>query len=82
MIDVCRDFHRSRDRKIIEHKKGEVAERKELFPIKRLEQSIYFESQPVSMREYLLRPDMQGIIAEVKGKVLDLQLQFSNQPLK
>ena len=36
---------------IIEHKRKEVSERKELYPIKFLEQSIFFGSQPVSLKE-------------------------------
>ena len=47
---------------ITEHKRGEVAERKELHPVKLLEKSIYFNSTPVSLRKYLLRPDMIGEI--------------------
>jgi len=54
--------------KIVSHKYKEVAERKELFPIKLLEQSIYFEAKPVSMKKYLLREDKSGIIAEIKRK--------------
>ncbi len=54
--------------KIIAHKHKEVEERKSLTPIKRLEQSIYFESQPVSLKKYLLREDKSGIIAEFKRK--------------
>ena len=53
---------------IIEHKRQEVAERKELHPIKLLERSIYFESRPVSLKRYLTRPDKVGIIAEIKRK--------------
>ena len=33
---------------IIEHKRKEVADRKSLYPVKLLEQSIYFSTQPVS----------------------------------
>jgi len=55
-------------REIIEHKHHEVAERKELHPVKLLERSIYFESQPVSLRRYLTRPDKVGIIAEIKRR--------------
>jgi indole-3-glycerol phosphate synthase len=53
---------------IIEHKRQEVAERKELHPIKLLERSIYFASRPVSLKRYLTRPDKVGIIAEIKRK--------------
>jgi indole-3-glycerol phosphate synthase len=52
--------------KIIAHKEKEVAERKSLFPPKLLEQSVYFESKPVSLNHYLLREDKIGIIAEFK----------------
>ena len=54
--------------KIVEDKKKEVEERKSLFPIKLLEQSIYFDTQTVSLKKYLLREDKQGIIAEVKRR--------------
>ncbi|WP_017733651.1 indole-3-glycerol phosphate synthase TrpC [Nafulsella turpanensis] len=54
--------------KIISHKKKEVAERIGLYPIKLLEQSIYFESEPISMKKYLLREDKSGIVAEIKRK--------------
>ena len=54
--------------KIISYKKKEVAERIGLYPIKLLEQSIYFESEPISMKKYLLRDDKSGIIAEIKRK--------------
>ncbi|HZI25553.1 MAG TPA: indole-3-glycerol phosphate synthase TrpC [Chryseolinea sp.] len=53
---------------IIEHKRKEVAERKALYPVKFLEQSIFFESQPVSMKKYIQREDKSGIIAEIKRK--------------
>ena len=53
---------------IAAHKKKEVAERKSMVPVKLLEQSIYFETQPVSLKKYLQRPDLSGIIAEFKRK--------------
>lgn len=53
---------------IIEHKYKEVAERKGLYPIKLLEQSIYFSTPCVSMKKYLLREDKSCIIAEIKRK--------------
>lgn len=52
--------------KIVAHKKKEVAERKSLFTEKLLEQSIYFEGKPVSLKKYLTRSDKSGIIAEFK----------------
>ncbi|MFI5149168.1 MAG: indole-3-glycerol phosphate synthase TrpC [Bacteroidia bacterium] len=54
--------------KIIQHKQKEVQERKALYPVKLLEQSVYFQSPCVSFRKYLLRDDKQGIIAEIKRK--------------
>lgn len=53
---------------IIAHKRREVATRKELYPAKLLEQSIYFHTPAVSLRRYLLRPDKSGIIAEFKRR--------------
>ena len=53
---------------IIAHKQKEVAERKELYPAKLLEQSIYFETPTVSLSKYLKREDKSGIIAEFKRK--------------
>jgi indole-3-glycerol phosphate synthase len=54
--------------KIVAHKKTEVAQRQELYPIKLLEQSIFFETDTVSMVQYLRREDKVGIIAEFKRK--------------
>ena len=53
---------------IIASKKAEVEERKSLFPVKLLEQSIYFPSDIVSLKKYLLRDDKSRIIAEIKRK--------------
>lgn len=53
---------------IIEHKRKEVGERKSLYPVKLLEQSIFFPSQPVSLTKYVKREDKSGIIAEFKRK--------------
>lgn|SRR5690606_13705972 len=54
--------------KIIAHKQHEVAESKSLVPVKRLEQSIYFENRVVSMKQYVSDPEKTGIIAEFKRK--------------
>jgi indole-3-glycerol phosphate synthase len=54
--------------KIIEHKKFEIAERRELVPVKKLEQSPHFNAPTVSLVRYLRRPDKMGIIAEIKRK--------------
>jgi indole-3-glycerol phosphate synthase len=54
--------------KILAHKHTEVEERKSLYPVKLLEQSIYFPSPTVSLKKYLLREDKSGIIAEIKRK--------------
>jgi len=53
---------------IIEHKASEVSNRKSLYPTKLLEQSIYFQTPPVSLRKYVQRKDKSGIIAEIKRK--------------
>lgn len=53
---------------IIAQKKMEVADRKSLFPEKLLERSTFFESPTVSFKQYLLRADKIGIIAEFKRK--------------
>ena len=53
---------------ILEHKRKEVAERKSLYPVKLLQQSIYFPTSCVSLKKYLLREDKSGIIAEIKRK--------------
>ncbi|HET6225726.1 MAG TPA: indole-3-glycerol phosphate synthase TrpC [Bacteroidia bacterium] len=54
--------------KIIAHKHKEVEERKALYPVKLLEQSIFFNSPTVSFKKYLQREDKVGIIAEFKRK--------------
>jgi indole-3-glycerol phosphate synthase len=54
--------------KIIAHKKQELAHRKELFPVKLLEQSIYFDTEVVSLKKYLTLAEKDGIIAEFKRK--------------
>ncbi|MFY7999134.1 MAG: indole-3-glycerol phosphate synthase TrpC [Candidatus Kapaibacteriota bacterium] len=51
---------------IIAHKRTEVQNRKELYPTKLLETSLYFSSPAVSLKKYLLRKDKSGIIAEIK----------------
>lgn len=47
-------------------KRLEVEENKKLYPVKLLERSLYFNSQPVSLEKYLNRQDKNGIIAEIK----------------
>lgn len=54
--------------KIIQHKKQEVQEKKELYPVKLLEKNIFFKPPTVSLKKYLLRNDKSGIIAEFKRK--------------
>lgn len=54
--------------KIVAHKKKEVANQKALYPIKLLEQSPYFTTPCVSLKNYVTRPDKSGIIAEIKRK--------------
>ncbi|OFY55404.1 MAG: indole-3-glycerol phosphate synthase [Bacteroidetes bacterium GWF2_49_14] len=53
---------------IANHKRKQVATRKELYPVALLEKSPFFETTPVSLTRYLLRPDKSGIIAEFKRK--------------
>ena len=54
--------------KIIAHKEKEVAERKSLYPVPLLEKSIYFQTPVVSLKKYLKREDLLGVIAEFKRK--------------
>ena len=53
---------------IIEHKKKELSDRKSLYPVKLLEQSIFFSSPTVSLKKYVQREDKTGIIAEFKRR--------------
>ena len=54
--------------KIIETKRREVIERKELFPTKLLEKELYFSGPVVSLSSYLKRQDLVGVIAEIKRR--------------
>lgn len=51
---------------IIDYKKKEVQEKKDLYPIKLLERSIYFQSPTLSLKKNLEQPQLSGIIAEFK----------------
>jgi indole-3-glycerol phosphate synthase len=53
---------------IIDHKRKEVSDRKSLYPVKLLEQSIFYASPTVSLKKYVTREDKTGIIAEFKRK--------------
>ncbi|MCB9637878.1 MAG: indole-3-glycerol phosphate synthase TrpC [Myxococcales bacterium] len=53
---------------ILAHKKQEVAERKELYPLPLLEKSIYMTTPVVSLKRYLRRDDKVGVIAEIKRR--------------
>lgn len=53
---------------IILAKRNEIVERKSLYPNKLLEKSIYYETTPLSLKKYLCRPELSGIIAEFKRK--------------
>ncbi len=53
---------------IVQYKYKEVAKQKELYPIKLLEKSNFFEAKPISLKQTLLRPVAMGIIAEFKRK--------------
>ncbi|HTL80911.1 MAG TPA: indole-3-glycerol phosphate synthase TrpC [Bacteroidia bacterium] len=54
--------------KIVAYKKKEVEEKQSLYPVKLLEKSIYFNAQPVSLEKYILREDLDGVIAEFKRR--------------
>lgn len=54
--------------RIINDKRKYVADQKEIVPTKLLERSIYFESKTVSLKDYVLRKDKNGIIAEIKKR--------------
>jgi len=53
---------------IVAAKKKEITDKKSTIPVALLERSIYYETQPVSFKKYLLRNDLSGIIAEFKRK--------------
>ncbi len=53
---------------IVAFKKREIAERRELVPVKKLELSGHFNAPAVSLVNYLKRPDKVGIIAEIKRR--------------
>jgi indole-3-glycerol phosphate synthase len=53
---------------IVIEKRKLVNEHKELFPVKLLEKSIFYQSKTVSLKDYVLRKDKQGIIAEIKKR--------------
>lgn len=54
--------------KIVAFKREEIAKKQELVPVKLLEQSIYFRTPCVSLKQYVKRADKVGIIAEIKRK--------------
>ncbi|MBS3774916.1 MAG: indole-3-glycerol-phosphate synthase [Bacteroidales bacterium] len=53
---------------IYAHKVREVEERRSLYPPKLLERSIYFPTQPVSLKDYIRNEEKSGIIAEYKTR--------------
>lgn len=53
---------------IIIQKRKEVADAKSLYPVKLLEQSIFFDSPTVSLKKYVQRDDKTGIICEFKRR--------------
>jgi indole-3-glycerol phosphate synthase len=53
---------------IIAQKHRHVERCKSFYPVKLLEQSIYFPTKPLSLCHYLRRQDLSGIIAEFKRK--------------
>lgn len=54
--------------KIVLEKRSEVKERKKLYPTALLEKSLFFDNNNVSIKDYILRDDKFGIIAEFKRK--------------
>ena len=54
--------------KIVLEKRKQVNEEKQLFPVELLQRSIYYKSDCVSLKKYLMREDKNGIIAEIKKK--------------
>lgn len=54
--------------KIVAQKRKEIVEKKELYPTPLLEKSTFFNSQTVSLSQYVKREDKSGIIAEFKRK--------------
>ncbi|MEN8122688.1 MAG: indole-3-glycerol phosphate synthase TrpC [Bacteroidota bacterium] len=54
--------------KIVEHKHKEIEKRKSQYPIELLEQSVFFDSETISLKEQIIREDKSGIIAEFKRK--------------
>lgn len=63
-------------------KQKEVADKKSAVPAKLLEQSRYFETKPVSLKDYLLREDLSGIIAEFKRKSPSLGMINAQAPVE
>ena len=53
---------------IIEYKRKQVEENKTLVPVKLLEKSQFYKTATISLKEYVLRSDKSGIIAEIKRK--------------
>lgn len=53
---------------IVSNKRREIAAIREEIPVKKLERSIYFSGPTVSMTKYLKRPDLVGVIAEIKRR--------------
>ncbi|MFO8233853.1 MAG: indole-3-glycerol phosphate synthase TrpC [Bacteroidales bacterium] len=53
---------------IISNKHKEVLERKSLYPLKFLENSTYFSTNPVSLKKYILDKNKSPIIAEFKSR--------------
>lgn len=53
---------------IIQNKRKEVEERKLLYPVQLLERSMFFKTECVSLKQYITRTDLSGVIAEYKRK--------------
>lgn len=55
-------------KEIVANTRKLVSKNKELYPVKLLESSIYFDSGVVSLAQYIKREDKSGIIAEFKRR--------------
>jgi indole-3-glycerol phosphate synthase len=53
---------------IVAHKRKEVAQRKEAFPVEVLEQRPLFATHVISMTQFIRNPERSGIIAEFKRR--------------
>lgn len=53
---------------IVANKRREVDTTREEIPVKKLEKSVYFSGPCISLCKYIKRPDLVGVIAEIKRR--------------